>query len=224
MKLLERCGLSKEQISMFEKYRDILLEWNEKFNLTAITDPDEIEEKHFYDSFVMADFFPTNNLSLLDVGSGAGFPGIPLAIVDPSLHVTLLEANGKRVSFLKEVVKQLGLTNIEIIQGRAEELKTREKYDIVTARAVKELNILVEISFHLLKVHGVFIAYKGSSAKEELSNAKNAIKTVGGGPSVLLEHDLPISKNPRVFLRISKIRETPMKYPRSYGEIIKHPL
>jgi 16S rRNA (guanine527-N7)-methyltransferase len=224
MKLLERCGLSKEQISMFEKYRDILLEWNEKFNLTAITDLDEIEEKHFYDSFVLADFFPTNNLSLLDVGSGAGFPGIPLAIVDPTLHVTLLEANGKRITFLKEAVKQLGLTNVEIIQGRAEELKTREKYDIVTARAVKELNILLEISFYLLKVHGVFIAYKGSNAREELNNAKNALKTLGGGGAVLLEHDLPISKNTRVFLRIPKLKETPMKYPRSYGEIIKHPL
>ena len=224
MRLLEQCGLTKEQISMFDKYRDILLEWNQKFNLTAITDFDEIEEKHFYDSFVLTNFFPINNMTLLDVGSGAGFPGIPLAIVDPTLHVTLLEANGKRVTFLKEAVKQLGLTNVEIIQGRAEELKTREKYDIVTARAVKELNILVEISFHLLKVHGVFIAYKGSNAKEELENAKNAIKTVGGGPSVLLEHELPISKNPRVFLRISKMRETPMKYPRSYGEIIKHPL
>ena len=154
MELLKQFGLSKEQISKFERYLDLLLEWNEKFNLTAITDKDEIEEKHFLDSLELIEFFGVKNKTLLDVGSGAGFPGIPLAIAEPSLDVTLLEANGKKVSFLKEVIKVLELPNVEVIQGRAEELKMREHFDVVTARAVKELNILLEISFHLLKVGG----------------------------------------------------------------------
>ena len=167
MKLLEEYGLSKEQIIKFEKYANLLLEWNEKFNLTAITKIDEIEEKHFVDSLYLDKYVELDNLRLLDVGSGAGFPGIPLAIAHPKLHVTLLESNGKKVSFLKEVIKQLELSNVDIIQGRAEELGKRESFDIVTARAVKELNILLEISYYLVKVGGVFVAYKSSSISED---------------------------------------------------------
>ena len=224
MELLERFGLNEEQISKFEKYLELLLEWNEKFNLTAITDKDEIEEKHFLDSLMLIEFFGIGNKTLLDVGSGAGFPGIPLAIAEPSLKVTLLEANGKKVSFLKEVIKVLELPNVEVIQGRAEELKMREHFDVVTARAVKELNILLEISFHLLKVGGHFYAYKGPSAKEEYERAKGALKELGAAGPIILEYDLPKSKNSRVFLRILKRNETPKKYPRPYGEIVKHPL
>lgn len=224
MELLEQFGLSKEQISKFERYLELLLEWNEKFNLTAITDKDEIEEKHFLDSIELIEFFGVKNKTLLDVGSGAGFPGIPLAIVEPSLDVTLLEANGKKVSFLNEVVKELKLGNVKVIQGRSEELKTREHYDIVTARAVKELNILLEISFHLVKVGGCFFAYKGPGAKEEIEHAKGALKALGAAGPILLEYNLPKSQNSRVFLRILKKNETPKKYPRRYGEIVKHPL
>ena len=224
MELLEQFGLTKEQISKFERFLDLLLEWNDKFNLTAITDKDEIEEKHFLDSLELIKFFGIRNKTLLDVGSGAGFPGIPLAIAEPTLKVTLLEANGKKVSFLHEVVRELNLDNVEIIQGRAEELGTREKYDVVTARAVKELNILLEISFYLVKVGGCFIAYKGPGAKEELERAKDALKALGAAGPVLLEYNLPKSQNPRVFLRILKKNETPKKYPRRYGEIVNHPL
>ena len=224
MRLLEECRLSKEQIAKFDKFTDLLLEWNEKFNLTAITNRLEIEEKHYFDSIQLHEHFGGANKTLLDVGSGAGFPGIPLAIVEPTMKVTLLEANGKRVAFLKEVVKELNLGNVEIIQGRAEELKTREKYDIVTARAVKELNILLEISFHLVKVGGQFIAFKGPGAIEELESAKNARNVLGCGPSINIEYDLPNSQISRFLLRISKIKSTPMKYPRAYGEIVKHPL
>ena len=224
MKLLEELGLSKEQISKFEKYLGLLLEWNEKFNLTAITDKDEIEEKHFYDSIKLKDFFILKNKSLIDIGSGAGFPGIPLAIVEPSLQVTLLEATGKRVTFLKEVVSKLGLTNVEIIQGRAEELETRENYDIVTARAVKELNVLLEISFYLVKVGGSFIAYKSSLVDEEINNAKHAFKCLEIDNYKKYDYSLPKSKNPRVFLEILKKKNTPKKYPRRYGEISKSPL
>lgn len=224
MKLLEEFGLTNEQIAKFNRYLDLLLEWNEKFNLTAITDKDEIEEKHFIDSIELINFFDLKNKTLIDIGSGAGFPGIPLAIVEPSLKVTLLEATGKRVTFLKEVVKELNLKNVEVIQGRAEELGTREKYDIVTARAVKELNVLLEISFYLVKVGGSFIAYKSSLIDEEISNAKHAFKCLQIEDYKKFDYSLPKSKNPRVFLEILKKYKTQKKYPRRYGEISKQSL
>ena len=224
MKLLEEFGLTNEQISKFHRYLELLLEWNEKFNLTAITDKDEIEEKHFVDSIELVKYFDVKNKTLLDVGSGAGFPGIPLAIVEPTLNVTLLEAIGKRVTFLHEAVKELGLTNVEIIQGRAEELSTREKYDIVTARAVKELNILLEICFYLVKVGGTFIAYKSSGVDEEILHAKRAFKSLQIEEYKKFDYFLPKSKNSRVFLGILKKKPTPKKYPRSYSEISKSPL
>ena len=224
MKLLEEFGLNKEQISKFQRYLELLLEWNEKFNLTAITDKDEIEEKHFIDSIELVKYFDVKNKTLLDVGSGAGFPGIPLAIVEPTLSITLLESNGKRVIFLREVVKELDLKNVEILQGRSEELGTREKYDIVTARAVKELNVLLEISFYLVKVGGHFIAYKSSGVDEEISNAKHAFKCLQIDEYKKFDYFLPKSKNSRVFLGILKKNKTQKKYPRRYGEITKQPL
>ena len=224
MKLLKEFGLTNEQISKFERYLDLLLEWNEKFNLTAIVDKDEIEEKHFIDSIELIKYFDVKNKTLLDVGSGAGFPGIPLAIAEPSLKITLLEANGKRVLFLHEVVKELDLKNVEIIQGRAEELRTREKYDIVTARAVKELNVLLEICFYLVRLGGYFIAYKSSNIDEEISHAKRAFKLLQIDDFKKFDYLLPKCKNSRVFLGILKKNKTPKKYPRVYGEIIKQPL
>ena len=224
MKLLEDYKLTKEQISSFAKYRDLLLEWNEKFNLTAITDPDEIEEKHFIDSLYLDRYVELNNKTLLDVGSGAGFPGIPLAIAHPNLKITLLESNGKKVTFLKEVVKQLELKNVDIIQGRVEELNKRESFDIVTARAVKELNILLEISFYLVKVGGMFVAYKSSGIDEEISNAKKAFKMLEINKTIKYEYNLPKSKDNRVLLVIFKDKTTKKKYPRNYSEIVKAPL
>ena len=224
MKLLEEFGLNKEQISKFETYLDLLLEWNKKFNLTAITDKDEIEEKHFFDSIELVKYFDVKNKILLDVGSGAGFPGIPLAIVEPSLKVTLLESNGKRVSFLKEVVRVLDLKNIDIIQGRVEELGAREKYDFVTARAVKELNILLELCFYLVKVGGSLVAYKSSGVEDEILNAKHAFKCLQIDEFKKFDYCLPKSKIVRVFLGILKKNKTQKKYPRRYSEIVKQPL
>ena len=224
MKLLEEFGLNKEQISKFERYLELLLEWNEKFNLTAITDKEEIEEKHFFDSIALVKYFDLKNKTLLDVGSGAGFPGIPLAIVEPSARITLLESNGKRVSFLKEVAKELELKNVDIIQGRVEELQIREKYDFVTARAVKELNVLLELCFYLVKVGGQFIAYKSSNVDEEILNAKKAFKVLQIEEYKKFDYILPNSKNPRVFLGILKKYKTQKKYPRRYSEIVKQPL
>lgn len=224
MKLLEEFGLTKEQISKFKDYMDILLEWNKKFNLTAITNEDEIEEKHFIDSIELINFVDIKNKTLLDVGSGAGFPGVPLAIAEPSAKITLLESNGKRISFLKEVIKKLDLKNVEIIQGRSEELDCREKYDIVTARAVKELSILLEICFYLVKVGGRFVAYKSAGINEELNNCKHAFKCLQINEFKKHEYVLPKSKNHRVFLEILKNNKTQKKYPRKYGEISKQPL
>ena len=224
MKLLEEFGLNKEQIIKFEKYLSLLLEWNEKFNLTAITDKEQIEEKHFVDSLMLCKYENLKGKTLIDIGSGAGFPGIALAIGEPELKVTLLESNGKKISFLKEVVKQLELSNVEIIQGRAEELGTREKYDIVTARAVKELNVLLEISYYLLKVGGTFYAYKASNIDNEIANAKHALKCLLIDGYNKIEYNLPKSKDIRVLLGILKKNKTLKKYPRRYGEIVKAPL
>lgn len=224
MKLLKEFGLSEMQIGKFEEYLSLLLEWNEKFNLTAITDKDQIEEKHFIDSIILKKYVSLKGKTLIDIGSGAGFPGIPLAIIEPDLKVTLLESNGKKVSFLKEVVSKLSLTNVEIVQGRAEELGAREKYDIVTARAVKELNVLLEISFYLLKVGGSFVAYKSSNIDNELNNAKHAFKCLLISDYKKFDYCLPKSKDTRVLLEILKKNKTIKKYPRHYSEITKQPL
>ena len=224
MKLLKEYGLDELTISKFEKYRDLLLEWNEKFNLTAITDKDEIEEKHFIDSLFMDKFICLDDKKILDVGSGAGFPGLALAIAHPKAKVTLLESNGKKVSFLKEMVKTLELPNVDVIQGRAEEFDKRESYDIVTARAVKELNILLEICMHLVKVGGLFIAYKSSNVNTEIEHAKHAFKVLDISKFEVKEYKLPKSQDNRVLLIISKDKITKKKYPRRYSEISKTPL
>ena len=218
---LEEFGLSKEQIDKFEFYSNLLLEWNEKFNLTSITDKDEIVQKHFIDSIYLVKYVDLSNKSLLDVGSGAGFPGIPLAIACPTAKITLLESNGKKVSFLKEAIKVLGLNNVSVIQGRSEELNKREHYDFVTARAVKQLNILLEISVHLLKVKGIFIAYKGD-AESELKEAEKAISKLSLEVIADYKYELPFGK--RELILLSKMKATPNKYPRNYSQIIKSPL
>lgn len=219
---LKEFGLTSEQIAKFELYSNLLLSWNEKFNLTAITDKNEIVEKHFIDSLFLVKYVDLADKSLLDIGSGAGFPGIPLAIVSPKAKITLLESNGKKISFLKEVVKELNLENVEIIQGRSEELKLSEAFDFVTARAVKQLNILLEIGVHLLKVRGIFIAYKGD-AKEELKEAENAIKKLSLEEIADYKYELP-SGGKRELILFNKIKATPNKYPRLYSQIVKSPL
>ena len=224
MKLLKEYGLSDEMISKFSKYRDLLLEWNSKFNLTAITDKDEIEEKHFIDSLSLDKYVDLDNKTLLDVGSGAGFPGIPLAIAHPTTKVFLLESNGKKVKFLNEMVNELDLKNVTVINARAEEYNKRESFDIVTARAVKELNILLEICFHFVKVGGLFVAYKSSNIDNEIENAKHAYKVLDITETKQVSYQLPKSKDNRVLLIVSKTKPTKKKYPRNYSEIVKTPL
>ncbi len=224
MRLQEYFTLNNEQVSKFEKYRDLLLEWNEKFNLTAITDPDEIEEKHFIDSLLASKYVDFSKGRLLDIGSGAGFPGIPLAIAFPKLKVTLLESNGKKVTFLNEVKKELGLENVTVINGRAEDLKQHDYFDFVTARAVKQLNILAELTLPFVRTHGFLVAYKGSNAEEELNEAKSALRKLNSSLKFIKSYELPISKDNRKLLVISKTKPCQKKYPRNYSEIVNQPL
>lgn len=221
MNSLEKYGLTKEKVSKFETYFSMLVEWNQKFNLTAIVEQNEVYEKHFIDSLISEKYVDFAGKTLLDVGSGAGFPGIPLAINHPDLTVTLLESNGKKVIFLNEVVKVLDLKNVNIVQSRSEEFKG--EFDFVTARAVKQLNILLEICSHLIKVNGYFLSYKGN-ATNEIKEAKKAIDKLNLEMAGEYKYELPESKDKRELIVLKKIAKTPNKYPRSYSEIVNKPL
>lgn len=158
--------MDEKMLGQFQKYLDLLLEWNEKFNLTAITKPEEIWVKHFLDSLTILEALPSNAKKIIDIGSGAGFPGLPIAIVRPDLDITLLEATGKKVKFLEVVIKELGLKNVKAVKGRAEEAKG--SYDAVLARAVALLPALWDYAYPLLKPHGVLIAQKKSGGSKEI--------------------------------------------------------
>jgi len=215
--------LNNEQIEKFEKYADLLIDFNAKFNLTAITKRDEIYVKHFLDSALGVD--KICGKTLIDVGSGGGFPAIPLKIMNDHLCVTMVEATGKKCEFLKTVVKELGLNNVTVVNGRAEDLakdeKYREKFDVVTARAVARLNTLSEYCMAFAKVGGSFVAFKGD-ATEEVNEAQNAIKILGGELDNAFEFELDGAK--RTFVVIKKIKPTDKKYPRGQGKERKNPL
>ncbi len=215
--------LSKQQEEMLDKYADLLVEWNQKFNLTAITQRDEIYLKHFLDCLLLAKKLE-KDITLVDVGSGAGFPGIVIKIYRPDIKVTLLEPNNKKVTFLREVISQLNLKDIEVYDDRAEDFckDHYQQYDVVTARAVAALNILCELCLPLVKVNGRFIAMKGPKALEELEQAKNAIKTLSA--EYISKDEFALDESTRVFLNIRKIGNTNKKYPRNYGQIKKRPL
>ncbi len=213
--------LTTEQLAQFDLYASLLVEWNEKFNLTAITDREGIFVKHFYDSLLLQAPFKDTD-TLCDVGSGAGFPGIPLKIAYPQLKVSLMEPTGKRCVFLNEVISQLKLTDIEVLNCRAEEYKEK-KFTYTTARAVSRLNILSELCLPLTEVNGHFIAMKGSQGHDELKEAANAIKKLGGSVREVKEIMLP-DQQERILIDIEKVRETPAGYPRRYAQIKKKPL
>ena len=209
---------------MFNDYMALLLEWNEKINLTSITEPEEIIEKHFYDCLLPV-FSNLIEGKVIDVGSGAGFPGLVFAIAKPEAHITLLEPRNKRCTFLNEVIQKLGLTNVEVINERAEDYGKihREIFDVATARAVAPLNILAELCIPFVKQGGNFIAMKGTQWKEEYEEAKKAFKELGCGEGNIIEEELP-SGAARCLLSFSKVCPTPNKYPRAYGQIKKKPL
>lgn len=217
--------LTDQMIASFSLYSKLLEEWNEKINLTAI-DPEEYVEKHYYDSLLVVKTFSFDNQSVLDIGTGAGFPGIPLKIVFPDIDLVLVEPTAKRCLFLQEVVDQLGLKKVKILNYRAEDLglEYRESFDIVLARAVANLAVILELSIPFVKVDGVFIALKGPNAKEELEMAKHAIKTLSTKLIKLDESTLPSDESLRLNCVFLKLKPTNIKYPRNYAQIKRKPL
>lgn len=219
--------LTAEQAGQFQQYMELLVEWNEKLNLTAITEPEEIVEKHFVDSLTVLSACPLKEgAKVLDVGTGAGFPGVPLKIVRPDLQVTLLDGANKRLRFLGAVCSALGLS-CDRVHKRAEEAgldkELRESFDLVTARAVAALNVLSEYCLPLVKMKGYFVAMKGPGASLELEQAGNALKLLGGDQIKVTAVQLP-EAGERNLVVVRKLRFTPRTYPRHGGTIAKHPL
>lgn len=221
--------ITPEQIEQFEKYAALLLEWNTKINLTAIVEPHDVAVKHFLDSVaVLREFSLPDGARAADIGTGAGFPGIPLKVVRPDLSVLLVDSLQKRVQFLNSVIEELEITSIETCHGRAEEvgqkLEYRETQDIVFSRAVSSLNILSELCLPLVQVGGFFLALKGPQMEEELKQAKQALKTLGGVVRDVRSYALPVSGDLRTLVVIEKVSPTPAKFPRRPGLPEKKPL
>lgn len=215
--------LSEEQILKFYKYMNLLTQWNEKINLTAITDPLEIIEKHFIDSLTIMTYIKDNQ-NLIDIGTGAGFPGIPLNIVNSKMNITLLDSLNKRIIFLNEVIKELDLENIKAIHSRAEDYnkENREKFDIAVSRAVANMSTLVEYLLPYVKIGGICICMKGPNIEDELSNSKKAIKLLGGEIEEIKNFN--IGENERNIIIIRKKEKTPTKFPRKAGMPTKEPI
>ena len=220
--------LTEEMLAQFSSYEKLLVEWNEKMNLTAITEHNEVVIKHFADSLFGLKFIKESS-SIIDVGTGAGFPGLPLKIARPDIKLTLLDSLNKRLNFLTEVKNQLGLSDVTCVHSRAEDgaksgSDLRESFDVATSRAVANLSVLCEYCLPYLKRGGVFLAYKGSDVDEELMNAQNAIETLGGEVTGVYQYNIPDTDINHSVVVITKVRNTPDKYPRLQGKIQKKPL
>lgn len=216
--------LSDSQIEAFKKYAVLLREWNAKFNLTAITEESEVVEKHFYDCLLPFKSIKFENINAIDLGSGAGFPGLVFAIAMPTWNITLVDSTNKKCTFLKEAAKELGLTNVTVINARAEELGMRGQFDLVSARAVAPLYLLLELAMPLLKVNGTFLSMKGSKAEEEIKEAKDAFRKLDCKAVSMNTESLPNDVGTRSNIVIKKLKETNKKYPRTWGEMQKHHL
>lgn len=221
--------LTSDQISAFNRYYELLVEWNEKINLTAITEPREVAIKHIVDSLscYQKELF-TGQISLIDVGTGAGFPGLPLKIFCPELKLTLLDSLNKRVKFLQLVVDELGLKDVEVIHARSEEAarnkKYREQFDLATARAVARLPIICEYCLPFVKQGGTFIALKGRQYEEEIQDAQKAFSVLGGKLVKSMPVKLPELEDKRAVVYIKKEKATPKVYPRKAGTPERNPI
>ena len=220
-------NLEEKQLQNFRKYKELLLEWNEKINLTSITDEDEIILKHFVDSAIIKKFVEENE-KIADIGTGAGFPGIPLKIINESQEICLIDSLNKRIKFLDEIIASLELKNISAIHSRAEEIghnkAYRAQFDVVTSRAVAKLNVLLEYMMPLVKVGGRCVCLKGPNIKEELDEAKKCIEILGGELEEVEEITLPESDIKRTIVIVKCVKQTPNKYPRKPGTPASSPL
>lgn len=221
--------LSDHQITQFKKYFQLLVEWNEKMNLTAITDLEGVYLKHFYDSISASFYFDFSTVTTVcDVGAGAGFPSIPIKICYPHLHITIVDSLNKRITFLNHLSDELQLENMHFVHARAEEFgqnpKYREQFDIVTARAVARLAVLSELCVPLAKQGGYFVALKAAAGAEELKNAKKALTTLGVSLKKEFSFHLPVEESDRILYIFDKIKGTPKKYPRKPGVPNKTPI
>ena len=221
--------LTDRQKEQYESYFELLVEWNEKINLTAITDKDEVYLKHFYDSIapILQGLIENQPIRLLDIGAGAGFPSLPMKILFPELDVTIIDSLNKRINFLHLLAEELGLSGVHFYHGRAEDFAQdkafRAQFDIVTARAVARMQVLSELTIPYLKVGGQLLALKASNAPEELEEAKNALNLLFSKVEDNLQYELP-NGDPRYITLVEKKKETPNKYPRKAGMPNKRPL
>ena len=227
MDIKDIMNINEEEANQFDKYMQLLLEWNEKINLTAITEPSQIILKHFIDSSSILKYIKDND-KIIDVGTGAGFPGIPIKIMNKNLDITLMDSLNKRINFLNEVIQKINLDKIKAIHARAEELgrnkKHREVYDVAVSRAVANLSTLLEYLMPFIKVGGICICMKGPNIEEELKTAENAIVELGGSLEKVDNFYLPNSDIERNIIIIKKIKKINDKYPRKAGTPAKEPI
>ena len=227
---LQALGLSEtsppQTIPQLEEFSRLLLEKNQVMNLTAITDPDQVATLHLLDSLAVWQGADLSGKSVIDVGTGAGFPGVPLKIAHPDIRLTLLDSLNKRVDFLREVCAALSLSDVTCVHGRAEEFAAdhREQYDAAVSRAVANLRMLSELCLPLVKVGGVFLAMKSTDCEEELESAKPAIKLLGGKTERVIDYTIPTTEVVHRLVVIRKLSPTPAKYPRRFAQMKKQPL
>ena len=226
VKGLAQLGLSDHAVPQLEAYASLLLEKNKVMNLTAITQPDQVATLHLLDCAALLPLSPLAGKSVIDVGTGAGLPGMVLALLTPDARFTLLDSLGKRIDFLQEVCDDMGLTHVTCVHARAEEFagQHREQYDVAVSRAVAQLNVLCELTLPLVKVGGRFIAMKSTSSDQEIQEARSAVSQLGGRIAAVRDYDVPQTDVRHRAVIIEKVKATPRQFPRSFARIKKSPL